>query len=194
MNPPFSSASRWLQKAADEAKKHKQSIVLVPFRPHTKCMWQFLHHAASVCALTQPIRFETDNGSGSARPLPTPMCLVSLGADLAPGASNCVSSISLIRIHPFEASASSVLENVRMYTGGWCESIASPIRSDALQDAAKAQHSCAALIPALITNTNVKALLFKAHHVAFLSPALIDTQKGETRRCCVDASLIAIFS
>ena len=89
---------------------------------------------------------------------------------------------------------SSVLEKVRMYTGGWCESIASPICSDALQDAAKAQHSCAALLPARITNTNVKELLFKAHHVAFLSPLLIDTQEGETRRRCVEGSLIAFFS
>jgi hypothetical protein len=157
-------------------------------------MWQILHHLASVCALTQPIRFETEDGSSFARPLPTPVCLVSFDADLAPGASNCVSIISLIRLHSCEASVSSVLEKVRMYTGGWCESIAPPIRSDALQDAAKAQHSCAALLPARMTNTNVKELLFKAHHVAFLSPPLIDTQEGETRRRCVEGSLIAFFS
>jgi hypothetical protein len=150
-------------------------------------MWQILHHAASVCVLTQPIRFETENGSSFARPLPTPMCLVSFGADLAPGASNCVNNVSLIRLHSFEARVINVLEKMRTYTGNRCESIASPLRSDALQDA---ERNCAALLPARITNTNVKEILSKAHHIAFISPPLA----GKGKRRCVEGSVIAFFN
>lgn len=48
------------------------------------------------------------------------------------GTSNCVNNLSLIRLHSFEAHMINVLEKVRTYTGSRCESIASPLRSDAL--------------------------------------------------------------
>ena len=58
VNPPFGDAKEWLHKAAEEAGKHKHSIVLVPFRAHTKYMSvHTLQHAVSVCVLSKPIRF-----------------------------------------------------------------------------------------------------------------------------------------
>ena len=194
VNPPFSSASRWLPKPAEEAKEHKHSLVLVPFRPHTKYMWQALHHAASVCVLTQPIRFETEDGNSFARPLQTPVCRVSFDPDLALRPRHSVSSVSLVRFYPCEASVSNVLEKVRTYTGSGCECIPSPIRSYALHDASRTQDSCAAICPARVTNVKVKVLLSVAHHVAFISPPLIETQACKEKCRCVEGSLIAFFT
>jgi len=52
VNPPFSSAKQWLQKAADETLNSVVSIVLVPFRLHTRYMWHTLQYAASFCIIS----------------------------------------------------------------------------------------------------------------------------------------------
>jgi len=83
VNPPFGDAKDWLHKAAEEAGNHKHSIVLVPFRAHTKYISvHALRHAMSVCVSSKPIRFEDPYGTPFSRPLPTPVCHMSFGADL----------------------------------------------------------------------------------------------------------------
>jgi len=113
VNSPFAHAGTWLHKAAEEATKHKQSIVLVPFRPHTRYMSHALQHAVSVCVLSKPIRFEDANGNPFNRPLPTAVCLVSFGADLAPRTCTPVAHTAVVHLNTSSAS----VENVAEYEG-----------------------------------------------------------------------------
>ena len=123
VNPPFGDAKEWLHKAAEEAGKHKHSIVLVPFRAHTKYMSvHALQHAVSVCVLSKPIRFEDPYGTPFSRPLPTPVCLVSFGADLTPHPSTHIPYTAVARFGGTRTASSieSVAEHLQHCTGGEC--------------------------------------------------------------------------
>jgi hypothetical protein len=189
VNPPFSDASLWLNKAVEEAQKHNNSsIVLVPFRPHTRYMWLALQHAASVCLLSKPIKFHRSNdGEQFNRPLPTPVCLVSFGnTNLAPSISESIGNASFARLRTSEASFASVAQTVFQCTGKQCETIASPMNNAALR------YGCSAILcAARVTNNAVQELLVReAKHVVFLSPPL----KAKESHRCVEGSLLAFFS
>jgi len=112
VNPPFNHGKHWLLKAAEEAQQHKHSLVLMPFRPHTRYMWEAMQHAASVCVLSKPIRFETPDGKQFGRPLLTPVCLVSFGADLAPSARHSVTTASFARLRSCHISLNNIKQMV----------------------------------------------------------------------------------
>ena len=189
VNPPFSDASLWLNKAVEEAQKHNNSsIVLVPFRPHTKYMWQALQHAVSVCLLSKPIKFHrSDDSEQFNRPLPSAVYHVSFGnTDLAPSISESIGNASFARLRTSEASFASVAQTVFQCTGKQCETVASLMNNAALR------YGCSAILcAARVTNNAVQDLLVReAKHVVFLSPTL----KAKESHRCVDGSLLAFFS
>jgi hypothetical protein len=188
-NPPFAHAGIWLHKAAEEATKHKQSIVLVPFRPHTRYMSYALQHAVSVCMLSKPVRFEDADGNTFKRPLPTPVCLVSFGADLAPRACTPVAHTAVVHLNTSSASVENVALHVEQCTGAECGTTSSPIAGSARHAAAKQEQS-AVLCPARVTNAEVQQLIHAAHTVVFVSPPLV----AQNTRRCVEGSLIAFFT
>ena len=112
VNPPFAHARTWLRKAAEEAKKYKQSIVLVPFRPHTPYMSHALQHAVSVRVLSKLLQFEDANGNAFNRPLPTPVCLVGFGAYLARRTGTPVAHTAVVHLNTSSASVDNVAEYV----------------------------------------------------------------------------------
>lgn len=189
VNPPFAHAGTWLRKAAEEAKKHKQSIVLVPFRPHTRYMSHALQHAVSVRVLSKPIQFEDANGNAFNRPLPTAVCLVSFGADLAPRTCTPVAHIAVVHLNISSASVENVAEHIEQCTCVECGTICSPIAGSARHAAAK-QGQSAVLYPARVINAEVQHLIRGAHTVVFVSPPLV----AKSKRRCVEGSLIAFFT
>lgn len=195
MNPPFNDAKKWLLKAAEEARKHKHCIVLVPFRPHTQYMSvHVLQHAVSVCVLTKPVRFEDPHGIPFSRPLPTPVCLVSFGADLTPHQARHIPNTAVARLDTNTSSVETVAEHVQHCTGGKCGIIQSPIAGAARDAVAQQQKQTAVLCPARVTNNEVQQHLMRsACAVVFVSPPLFVTQQ-ESKRRCVEGSLIAFFT
>ena len=136
VNPLFNHAKHWLLKAANEAQQDKHSLVLMPFRPHSRYMWEALQHAASVCVLSKPIRFETPDDKQFGTPLPTPVCLVSFGADLASSARHSVTIASFARLRSCDASLKSIKQILLQCTGSACEIVGSPISGGTLRVAA----------------------------------------------------------
>ena len=134
-------------------------------------MWEALQHAASVCVLSKPIRFDCPEGKQFTRALPTPVCLVSFGADLAPSARHTVTTASFARMRTCDALFNNVTQMVLQCTGSACEIVGSRIDAGTLRTAAS-QHSCAILCPARLANNEVQKLVHAAQHVVFLSPTL----------------------
>jgi hypothetical protein len=184
VNPPFADAKHWLLKAAEEARKHKHCIVLVPFRPHTQYMSvHAVQHAVSVCVLSKPIRFEDPYGIPFSRPLPTPVCLVSFGADLTPHPFIHIPNTAVARLDTDTASSSveSVAEHVEHCTAGECGIIHSPI-AGAARDAVAQQKQTAVLCPAHVTNNEVQQHLMRsACAVVFVSPAVKPTNETSNK-------------
>ena len=140
VNPPFSNSQAWLHKAVSGERINKLSIVLLPFCPHTKYMWDALHHAVSVCVLSQSICFETPFGEWFSRPLPTPVCLMSFGPELAPvrSSSSLAPRAYAVRLRNEDASIQDVVERVQERTGGSCTVLCSPIAGAAARTAQQA--------------------------------------------------------
>ena len=192
VNPPFANASAWLQKAAAEAQHNKRSIVLVPFRPHTRYMCYSLQHAASVCVISKPSKFERPDGTRFARALPTPICLVSFGANLAPMGCVCIPNTFLLRIAHDIASVERVAELVQNATGEACNVVPSPI-AGAARHFASSHRRGAVLCPARVANLEVQQLIRSASSIMFLSPPL-RAQNVQPSRRCVEGSLLAFLS
>ena len=154
-----------------------------------------LQHAVSVCVLSKPICFEDPYGTPFSRPLPTPVCLVSFGADLIPHPSTHISNTAVARFGGTHTASSieSVAEHVQHCTGDECGIIQSPI-AGAARDAAAKQRQTAVICPARVTNDEVQQHLMRAAcAVVFVSPLLFVTQ-GQCKRRCVEGSLIAFFT
>ena len=192
VNPPFANASTWLEKAAAEAQHLKKSIVLVPFRPGTLYMCYSLRHAASVCVISKPIDFERPDGTRFARALPTPVCLVRFGANLAPMGCLCVPNTFLLRIAHDIATVERVSELVQSATGEACSVVTSPI-AGAARHYASSHRRCAVFCPARVANQEVQQLIRSASSIMFLSPPL-RAQSVQPSRRCVEGSLLAFLS
>jgi hypothetical protein len=158
VDSPFNHAKHWLLKAADKAQQHKHSLVLTPFRPHTRYMWEALQHAASVCVLSKPIRFASPDDKQFGTLLPTPVRLLSFGADLAPSARHSVTTSSFARLRSCDASLNNIKQMVLQCTGTACEIVGSPISGGTLRVAAT-EYSSATLCTVKMTKkkTDTKA-------------------------------------
>jgi hypothetical protein len=192
VDPPFNHAKHWLLKAADEAQQHKHSLVLMPFRPHTRYMWEALQHAASVCMLSKPIQFETPDDKQFGRPLPTPVCLVSFGANLAPSARHSVTPASFARLRSCDASLHNIKQMVLQCTGSACEIVGSPISGGTLRVAAT-EYCSATLCTVTMTKKAIQKPFLAAHHVTFLSPPLARYNGCIHEHRCVEGSFVAFF-
>jgi len=144
------------------------------------------------CVSSKPISFQTPDGTRLAKVLPTPMCLMSFGADLAPKASDCILNTFVLRLPRETASVERVVELVQEGTYKVCDVVPSPI-AGAARHVAISQHSGAALCPPRVTNCEVQQLIRSAGSVVFLSPPL-NTPGVHSSRRCVEGSLLAIFS
>ena len=107
---------------------------LVPFRPHTRYMWEALQHAASVCVLSKPLRFDYPDGKQFTRALPTPVCLVSFDTDLAPSARHTVTTASFARMRTCDALFNNATQMVLQCTGSTCEIVGSAIDAFTLRN------------------------------------------------------------
>jgi len=189
VNPPFSSAKQWLQKAADETLNSVVSIVLVPFRLHTRYMWHTLQYAASLCIISKPVFFQSPDGIRFPKPLPTPVCLVSFGSDVAPQPCFTIRNTHAVRLRCEDATVESVIQHVQERTGGAC-SLYTPPGLSCSQDAVSSGTQ-AVLCPARVANAPVQHLIQTAHCVVFLSPPL-KPQRAQKR--WAEGSLIVFFT
>ena len=157
----------------------------------------FIHcNTQCLCVYYQSLYvFEDPYGTPFSRPLPTPVCLVSFGADLTPHPSTHIPNTAVARFGGTRTASSieSVAEHVQHCTGGECGIIQSPI-AGAARDAAAKQRQTAVICPSRVTNDEVQQHLMRAAcAVVFVSPPLFVTQRQSKRRC-VEGSLIAFFT
>jgi hypothetical protein len=144
-----------------------------------------MHQRVLMCIFSQPLPFEKPSSERYSRPLPTLVCFISFGSDLAPSASLLVSKAYGVGLHNEDAS----IERVQERTHQACIAIESPIFSAAVRTAQ--QQSCTVVLyPALILSTEIQQLVRASPSILLLSPALVAT--GSQRRS-VDGSFIAFF-
>jgi hypothetical protein len=145
-----------------------------------------------LCVISKPINFERPDGTRFARALPTPVCLVSFGANLAPMGCVCVPNTFLLRIAHDNATVERVSEPVQSATGEACSVVTSPI-AGAARHYASSHRRGAVLCLATLANQEVQQLIRSASSVMFLSPPLRAQNEQPSRRC-VGGSLLAFLS
>ena len=130
----YGESPHLFSKRSQPGKIEYGLLWLVPFRPHTRYMWEALQQAASACVLSKPIRFDYPDGKQFTRALPTPVCLVSLGTDLAPSACHTVTTASFARMRTCDASFNNATQMVLQCTGSTGEIVGSPIDAFTLRN------------------------------------------------------------
>ena len=72
VNPPYGKIEVWLKKALSELEQGRQSVFLIPFRPHTQYFWKYIiPHADEVRLLDKHVCFK-----GYQRPLKVRISIV----------------------------------------------------------------------------------------------------------------------
>lgn len=61
VNPPYSCVSKWIDKAIEESKKGRNSILLIPSRTDTKWFKKLCDYGCKVCFICGRLKFGNSN-------------------------------------------------------------------------------------------------------------------------------------